>query len=261
MYQCFASFILTVLTISVHSQSETSPKPFLLNKTVLSGIGLQKVDIKDEPEKDFYQKRLYRGQDISIYIVSTESWNNEMVNFPFDEFIYMFHGEANVRPTNGPSQVFRSGEYFFAPKGYTGDWEIRAGEHLHYELSVISNARADTSLIDKTSQHQLFDPSILSGAHITLDQNGQYTEILRKGIELTVKLNAEKPDDFMEFENAKEMLICLLSGKLSLRNTDATVQEFYSGDYFVLPQDWKGQWKGEGHGLVKFISVERTRMD
>ena len=32
------------------------PKPLLLDRSVLSGVGLQKIDLKDEPEKDFYQK-------------------------------------------------------------------------------------------------------------------------------------------------------------------------------------------------------------
>lgn len=48
----------------------------------------------------------------------------------------MFHGEAIIKPKKGKSQSFYSADYFFAPKEYTGEREIRAGNHLHYELSV-----------------------------------------------------------------------------------------------------------------------------
>ena len=36
-----------------------NPRPLLLDKSVLSGVGLKKIDFKEEPEKQFYQKRLY----------------------------------------------------------------------------------------------------------------------------------------------------------------------------------------------------------
>ncbi|MEN0045415.1 MAG: cupin domain-containing protein, partial [Bacteroidota bacterium] len=233
-------------------------RPILLDKSVLSGVGLKKIDIKNEPEKDFYQKQLYRGEDISIYVVSTETWNNEMKNFPFDEFIYMFHGEAVVKPENGKTQLFQSGDYFFAPKGYTGEWEIRAGDYLHYELSVIASKRADTSLIQKDAAHQLFDRSILSGSHIVLNENGQFSKVLEKGAELTVRLKAEAPTERQISEPAKEQLIQILSGQISITSKDESKQTFYAGDFFVLPKGFTGKWKSEGHGLVKYLTVEKT---
>ncbi|MEM8523476.1 MAG: cupin domain-containing protein [Bacteroidota bacterium] len=233
-------------------------QPILLDKSVLSGVGLKKIDLKNEPEKDFYQKRLYRGEDISIYVVSTETWNNKMENFPFDEFIYMFHGEAVVKPENGKTQLFQSGDYFFAPKGYTGEWEIRAGDYLHYELSVIATKRSDSTTIQKDATHQLFDRSTLSGAAITLDENGQFAEVLEKGAELTIQLNAELPKEASVNESSKEQLIHVLSGQITIISQDNTEQIFYAGDFFVLPESFTGKWKSEGHGLVKYLIVEKT---
>ena len=232
--------------------------PVLLDRSVLSGVGLRKVDLKDEPEKDFYQKRLYRGEDISIYVVSTETWNNEFKNFGFDEFIYMYHGEAIVKPLNGKVQLFHSGDYFFAPKGYTGEWEIKAGNNLHYELSVISTERADPTITSENSEHQLFQKSTLSGAHIELKSGEKYGEILRKGVELTVSLRAEKPSEW-KIEPAKEMLIQLLSGQVTIKIPEGTERTFYSRDFFVIPKNLTGNWKSEGHGLVKYLTIEKTQ--
>ncbi|MEO0899126.1 MAG: cupin domain-containing protein [Bacteroidota bacterium] len=236
---------------------EPTQEPFLLDKSVLSGVGLKKIPLKNEPEKDFHQKRLFRGEDISIYVVSTETWNNKMDNFAFDEFIYMFHGEAIVKPKEGKTQLFQSQDYFFAPKGFTGEWEIKAGEHLHYELSVITTKRADSSLKSQDLSHQLFDRSTLSGAHIKLDTDGKYHEVLRKGVELTISLQAEKPGN-RTLKDSKEMLVQLLSGQVSMKMVDGSSKTFYSGDFFVLPNGVDVEWISEGHGLVKYLTVEKT---
>lgn len=252
--------IALLCTQSIYSQAEKTDaiKPLLLDKSVLSGVGLKKVDIKDEPEKDFFQKQLFRGQDISVYVVSTETWNNKMENFPFDEFVYILHGEAIVKPAHGPSQIFYSRDYFFAPKGYTGEWEIKAGEQLHYELSVISTKRADSTSIIENDQHQLFTRSTLSGAHIKLDSSGKYVETLKEGAELTFKLLAETPTEREIEMPSNDILINVLSGQITITDSDNIEQTFYTDDFFILPNGFTGKWKSNGHGLVKFLTIEKT---
>ncbi|MDT0605715.1 cupin domain-containing protein [Croceitalea rosinachiae] len=230
-----------------------------LDKSVLSGVGLKKLSLKDEPEKEFYQKRLYHGDDISIYVVSTEAWNNDFRNFWLDEFVYMFHGQAVVKPQKGKVQLFNSGDYFFAPKGYTGEWEIKTGNNLHYELSVISTTRADSTLISENIEHKLFEKSVLSGVHIQLNDNGKYTEILKKGVELTVMLKAERPSKW-QIEPAKEMLIQLLSGQVTIETLAGTETTFFTGDFFIVPNGLEGIWKSDGHGLIKYLTIEKTRL-
>ena len=252
---CFLALHVTSLT---QSELSDSPKAILLDKSVLSGVGLDKIDLKDEPEKDFYQKQLFRGEDISVYVVSTQTWNNTMDNFPFDEFIYMFHGEAIVKPKVGPSQLFYSGDYFFAPKGYTGEWEIKAGENLHYELSVIASKRSDSTTIKKDAQHKLFSSSLLSGASIVLDETGGYNQLLEQGAELTIELKAEKSQTKFIIDDGMEQMIHLLSGRITVTNADDTSQTFYAGDFFIIPKGFSGSWVNEGHGLVKYLTVSKT---
>lgn len=250
------SFITTQLVGQFDSVSVI--RPLMLDKAVLSGVGLKRIKLKDDPEKIFHQKMLYRGDDISVFVVSTESWNNEFSNFWFDEFVYMFHGEAIVKPKMGQAQIFYSGDYFFAPKGYTGSWEIRAGENLHYELSVITTKRADSTYVSQDLSHQLFSRSRLSGAQISFDRSENQAEVLRKGVELTVSLMAEKPGSRELNEPFKEAMIQLLSGQITLIDAEGAEYDFYAGDFFVIPKGFKGGWRSSGHGIIKYLQVEKT---
>lgn len=250
--------LFTVIMTRAQGNDDKIVKPILVDKSVLSGVGLEKVTLKDEPEKDFYQKRIYRGEELSVYVVSTETWNNKMNDFPFDEFIYMFHGEALVKPEKGESILFHSGEYFFAPKGYTGEWEIRAGSNLHYELSVISTKRTDSIKVSSDVNHTLFSKSILSGAQINFDAQDKYSEVLKKGVELTVSLKAEKPTVREMSVPTREELIQILSGQITLQDSANNEESFFTGDFLIIPKGFIGNWKSEGHGLVKYLTVEKT---
>ena len=251
-------FLFVQLVANGQANEKGFSSPLLLDRSVLSGIGLQKIDLADEPEKDFYQKNLFRGKDISVYVVSTETWNNRMDQFPFDEFIYMYQGEALIKPDEGRGQIFHSGEFFFAPKGFTGEWEIRSGDFLHYELSVIATRREDKSAIIQGDQHLLFDKSILSGAHITLNEEGRYAHILKAGAELKVELKAEQPRVNAGFSVDQDQMIQLLSGRIIVITPDNKETKFYTGDFFILPAGCRGNWSSDGHGLIKYLVVSHS---
>ena len=252
--------LLLMLTQLNYAQSSlgNSVIPIKLDKSALSGVGLEKIDIKGEPEKDFYQKNLYKGEDLSVYIVSTESWVNKMENFPFDEFVYMYHGQAKITPIKGPTQTFYTGEYFFAPKGYTGDWEIISGKNLHYEFSVISTRRAEKPLDKVDNHHQLFDKALISGVDISLDTAGLYSKILQEGAELTICIKAEAPVVKNIVTPSKESVLHLLSGQITLTDQNKNVHLYQSGDFIIIPKGFMGEWLSEGHGLIKYLTIERS---
>jgi len=242
---------------SAQTNTSITPQIVPLDRSVLSGVDLIKIDMKNTPERKFYQKNLFRGDNLSVFVVGTQTWDSEMNNFPFDEFVYMYQGEAIVKPIDGPTQLFHAGDYFFAPKGFTGDWNINSGDHLHYEFSVISTKRADSTKIKKDQNHLLFDRSKLSGVHINLDEQGFYEETLVIGAELTVKLKAEHPHT-QKKEPKSDLLIHILSGMVSVSDGNKDEQTFYAGDYFVLPKNSKVNWSSQGHGLVKYFTIEAS---
>ncbi|MEM7572813.1 MAG: cupin domain-containing protein [Bacteroidota bacterium] len=250
------SLLFFLSSCTLFAQDEAS-QPILLDRSVLSGVGLESIEFPEEPEREFFQRQLYRGAAISVYVVSSGNWINQMDNFPFDEFVYMLHGEAIIRPSFGASQTFHSRDFIFAHRGFTGDWEIHGGEHFHYELSVISSSRADAQLAAEDLRHSKLSAASLSGLEIDLNETGSFEQTLAEGVELTVKLMGEAPRT-INLRDTPEQLIYLLSGQISIQGQSGNTQEFYSGDFFILPQDCEGIWTSAGHGLIKYLSVNRT---
>lgn len=250
------SLLLFVLPHTTFAQGEATD-PILLDRSILSGVGLQKIEFPDEPEREFFQARLYRGTAISVYVVSSGNRVNQMEGFPFDEFVYMLQGEAIIRPSFGASQTFHSRDFVFAHRGFTGDWEINGGEYFHYELSVIASSRADSNMVADDLRHKKFPTASLSGLEISLDETGFFEQSLEEGVELSVKLIGEAPRT-TNLRATPEQLIYLLSGQITIQGESGSKQEFYSGDFFILPQDCAGIWTSAGHGLIKYLSVHRT---
>ncbi|MEM9934180.1 MAG: cupin domain-containing protein [Bacteroidota bacterium] len=246
-------FFLTILGIA-KAQSDV---PILLDKTTLSGVGLDTIKLNNEPERKFFQRNLYRGEDLSVYVVSSQSWIGRMDNFSIDEFIYLLHGMAKVRPEEGGESIFHTGDYFFAHKGYTGEWEIVAGPTNHYELSVITTSRAEPPEAPKLPAPIMLDKKKISGADIVFDEEGLYKEVLQEGIELTISIHAETPQR-REIKNGHEQLICLLSGQLQFTPMEGETHSFQSGDFMLFPKGMSGEWVSQGHGAVKYISVYKS---
>lgn len=254
-------FSLLFIFINCAAQTEQTKQktiaPILINKSALSGIGLKQIDQPNDPGKEFYQRKICWGEELGIFVVSTNSYTNKMKDFPFDEYVYMLHGEAEVRPSDGDMQRFRSRDHFFAPKGYTGEWEIIAGENLHYELSVISTKRADSTATSTSNKHLRIDPEILSGTQIQFDENGMYHKELVRGAELRFSMHAEIPRT-KEMDKAKEQLVHVLSGEITITTPDDEIHTFYTGDFFIIPNGMKGHWQSAGHSLTKYFVVKRS---
>ncbi|MEM8763029.1 MAG: cupin domain-containing protein [Bacteroidota bacterium] len=255
MKTCFSIFLILFL-LSMTAQEVA--KPILFDKAALSGIGLEKIELKDAPERNFFRKQLYRGEELSAYIVSLDTGTSSFKNFGFDEYIEILHGEATVLPNTSKAQTFYSRDLFFAPKGFRGDWFINAGSNFHYEISVISTQRADTSLVRQNATHELISHRMLSGTFMDVQNKPIQKEVLLKGAELTISVTAEKPHTKTIQKNKREMIIKLLSGQITITDTAGEEYIFYSGDYFALPLAFKGSWSSQGHGLVKYLTLETS---
>lgn len=251
------AIIVLLFSQSIAQEQSQIIEPILVSKETLSGIGLKQIQLKDQPERDFFQKNLFRGKELSLYVVSSESWTAKMDNFSIDEYIYILNGKARVKPDGGDDQYVQVGEHCFAPKGFTGEWEILAGDHYHYELSVISTQRADSVSLSRNMIPHLLDKDQLSGVHIDFGENGLYEQVLVRGDELTLAIKAEKPR-IQEVQHDKEYIISLLSGQLTLYTHGKDKQVFYSGDVIILPKGYTGTWESNGHGLIKYLVIEAT---
>lgn len=240
-------------------ESEREPlQPIPIDRAGLSGLGLKQIKLKQEPERKFYQRNLYRGEELSVYIVSSQSWTTRMENFSIDEYVYIFHGKSRAKADGGEDLYFQSGEHFAIPKGFTGEWEVKAADNIHYELSVITTQRAPEVKRSKGQLPRLFDKDVLSGIQIDWEGKDHYREEVFVGDELRISLHAEKPAIQKLEQPAKEQLISLLSGHLILKDSSGEEHTFYTGDLFIIPRGFTGIWESQGHTLVKYLVIEQT---
>ncbi|MEM8886879.1 MAG: cupin domain-containing protein [Bacteroidota bacterium] len=256
----FILLLLSLFSLQLFAQgSETKTiRPIQLDRAALSGLGLKQIKLKQEPERKFFQRNLYRGEDISVYIVSSQSWTTRMENFSIDEYVYIFHGKSRAKADGGEDLFFQSGEHFAIPKGFTGEWEVKAADNIHYELSVITTQRAPEVKRSKGQLPKLFNKDVLSGIQIDWEGRDSYQEELFLGDELRISVKAEKPMTAKIDSPAKEQLISLLSGHLILTDTSGETHKFYAGDLFIIPKGFTGHWESQGHTLAKYLVIEQT---
>ncbi|MFK7922721.1 MAG: cupin domain-containing protein [Bacteroidia bacterium] len=257
---CLILIIRLLLPACAQSEQKKVIRPLSLDQAVLSGVGLKAIKNKQEPERKFFQKNLYRGPEISVYIVSSETWASKMNNFGIDEFLYVLNGRAHISPPGLAERFFETGDYFFAHRGYTGTWETQ-GDY-YYELSVITTRRADSSEQLTGLLPSPLDQAKLSGFDLTLidstDGVERYRDVLATGIELSVSIEAETPHERKIAKPLPEQLIGVLAGLITITASDGESTTYFAGDWFVLPQGFSGIWESKGHRLCRTLRVYAT---
>ncbi|MEO1437357.1 MAG: cupin domain-containing protein, partial [Bacteroidota bacterium] len=132
LFTCFGYLLFAQTAVA----DPLSPPPFKIDQRYLSGLDLPKIDLKDEPDRDYFQKRIYKGTQLSIYVLAGETKTNQLENFGIDEFVYYLSGRADITAASGAEYQFFAGDYLFVPKGFTGQWINNGGSRYHLELSV-----------------------------------------------------------------------------------------------------------------------------
>ncbi|MEM1119603.1 MAG: cupin domain-containing protein [Bacteroidota bacterium] len=260
-------YLLTLLSLCLlstfgHTQktdSATIIEPILLDKAMLSGLNLKPVTSPTQPERRLFQKRLFRGKEIAVYVVSSETAEADWNNYSIDEFIYVLNGRARLHPRNDAERFYYPGDFFFAPKGYTGIWETQGGAEFYHELSVIALDRPKEK-VDSLQQPTLLDKAKLAGRGITPKKENKesYHDVLVEGTELDVHLEGEKGSKKEITTPLKEQLIYIIAGTLSLTPKGGVTRTFYTGDFLVLPDGFIGQWESKGHNLFRSLRVYKA---
>lgn len=238
--------------------SQDKPQPYLIDKNVLSGIGIERLKLKDAPEKKFFQTRLFKGENLSVFVLSSESWLNTFDEFYLDEYVYVVNGVSVINSPGKKKESFYNGDFFCIPKGFNGNVEIQAGKQFHCELSVISTKRAKIEKDQIGKEVVKFDPSFISGAHIDLDNSDTFEQELFKGPELTFLLKADKTSYSRKVDGEFDQFIQLMYGQIILTDESGKEHKFQTGDFLVIPKGFKGSWKSLGHDFAKYILVTET---
>jgi uncharacterized cupin superfamily protein len=78
-------------------------------------------------------RRLFSGElTVELYDAGNETV--ELVDQPYDEFVYVVRGEVVITAKGGSPRRYRHGEFFVCPKGFTGRWQTL---HRYRELIAI----------------------------------------------------------------------------------------------------------------------------
>ena len=253
-----ASVLVLMLIVNPNSIAQNKAQPYLVDKNVLSGIGIERLKLKDLPEKKFFQTRLFNGENLSVFVLSSESWLNTFDEFNLDEYVYIVNGVSVINSLGKKKESFYNGEFFCIPKGFNGKVEIQAGNQFHCELSVISTRRAKIEKDQIGKDVVKFDPSLISGAHIDLDNSNTFEHELFKGPELTFTLKADKTSYTKKVHGKFDQFIQLMYGQIILTDESGMEHKFQTGDFLVIPKGFKGSWKSLGHDFAKYILVTET---
>ena len=229
--------------------------PFQINEELLSGLNIPQLELKAHPEREYFQRRIYKGEELSVYILSSETALNEINDFPIDEFVYYLNGRADIATKKGELLQFWAGDYLFVPKGFSGSWTNNGGPKYHLELSVISNQRADSTQLSTAQKPFLLDRSLLSGLGLTQVDSTHYRDLIYDGVELEIWTESEETNTKEILSYPREEFIHVLNGKLTLTTENSVTIEFVQGDFFILPQGFRGTWKAEGQNLLRLLKV------
>lgn len=234
-------------------------KPILLDKKALSGLGLKRVTSSSDPDRVLFQKQLYRGKEISVYLVASETKTAQWEDYGMEEFIYVLNGRARLKPATTAETFFHPGDFFIVPKGYVGEWETQGGETFYYELSVIANQRATS--VDDELIPVLMDKAKIAGIGLTPSEVREETfiDLLHHGQDLSISTHSEKPSFIADFVCEQEQLIYIISGSLTLETEGEPSTSYYAGDFVVIPKGFAGSWKSEGHELFRTLRVMKTQ--
>ena len=253
-------FICSVFVNSGLAQNSQPPNRAIpLDQRALSGLDLAPVSNPSQPDRRLFQKKLLGGNDISVYIVSSETASAVQTDYGIDEFIFLINGRARINPDQGEEVFFTPGDFFMVPRGFDGEWETQGGTEFYHELSVITSRRAE--VVDSTLQlPMIIDKNKLAGIDLTPSEAKPGVEFYRdeiyRGTELNIDLEAIESGIY-EMEDGQEQLVYVIAGSVDVINSDGESQSFYSGDFFVLPQGFTGSLDCEGHHLFRSLRVTK----
>lgn len=128
--------LIVIMKDRSDSTESSHSRPFLLDKTKISGLDIARTEWAMDPDREVYREVLYDGSELDVAIVAGATATTRITNPMTEEFVYVANGSATLTPTGGEPQTFYTGDFFVVPQGFTGTW-TSTGHHLYRELIAI----------------------------------------------------------------------------------------------------------------------------
>ncbi|MGD1945632.1 MAG: cupin domain-containing protein [Croceivirga sp.] len=247
------SFIMA-WTLMAQEETYGSTEVYKIPNTLLAGEGLTLAKQKD-PKSPTYQKKIFEGENIIIYMIAIGTGiTNEFKSFPLEEFIFWINGKAVVEPNGEKSFDVHSGDYFVQAKGFNGRWNFIDNGGLHLELALIAKNRPDSTIKSTITKAKVFDRDMISG----VTGNQEDFEVYYEGAELDVNILRAKEKVFQNL--SQERLMHVLNGILTLVSKNGEEkQDFYPGDFFIIPKGYYGTWTSKSLQDLRVLEVLRSQ--
>lgn len=238
--------------IAQEAEADQVIVPFDIPESYISGLDLSERELDAHPGKDFFQRRVYRGESLSVFVLGGETMVNEQTDFPIDEFIYYLNGHADIE-ADGRNLTVLGGDYAIAPKGWVGTWTNNGTPRHNLELSVISTQRSN----EKSNLRSPFriDRRALAGITTSELDGGQAIDLVYAGPELIVTIATQDLGTRRIDAKTPEAFYHILSGSVTITPDGSTPTQFFVGDNFVLPNSFAGDWGIEGRNGLRVIKV------
>lgn len=226
--------------------------PVTIEARAVSGLDLPPRDLPAHPGKEFYQKRLYRGEALSVFVLGGETITNAITDFPIDEYVHYLNGQAQIE-VQDDSLTFVAGDRLVVPRGFSGTWTNHGGPRHHLELSVISTRRSKAAS-GRTAPFPI-PRETLAGLTLPDATKGRAREVVYEGPELTVSVVSEAPGSRAIAAADPESFFHILNGSVTLTPEGGTPVQYFLGDNFILPGGFAGEWRVEGRNGSRVIEV------
>lgn len=122
-------------------------QPARLDKAYIEGRGLEQLapwpkamQLKQVASHRY--KTLYAGEKLTVMVYEADDGVLQFTDLPYDEHVHLLSGTAILTSQDGRRHVFKAGDDFVAPKGWTGTWELRDGyrELITFETQSLNYA-------------------------------------------------------------------------------------------------------------------------
>ena len=241
-------------------ETKENVQPIVVDKKYLSGLNLSKGRNPSQPDRKLVFKNIFAGTDLRVQVVGSETAEAQEEDLAIDEFIFLTNGAAELTPENSEKKTFLAGDTFIVPRGYAGRWKTIGAPDYHYEISVTTIERNQNLLAPGLKLPELISKRKLAGLDFSEEKlmDGVSSENLFEGHEISVKLNIEE-DRVIEINSDQpEQVIQILSGAVTLWDLQGNMYEYFSGDFFILPDGFIGTWKSIGAPYLRTLRIYKS---
>jgi uncharacterized cupin superfamily protein len=106
-------------------------KPILLNGLMKQNTGFKTLppwpkSMVKRGDEHHAMREIYVGE-FAVDVYEASDGLVVLKDQAYDELVHVVHGECILTPDGGKPQLFKAGDIFIVPKGYSGSWEGKAG--------------------------------------------------------------------------------------------------------------------------------------